>query len=575
MKVVNDKNRALGEMMKPISNLLAALVILIMTLGGSPAMGAITASLDRDRVALGDTVRLTIIATENEKLKDADLRDLTENFEIIGRSTNNSTSIVNGRMSQTRKVIIDLMPRRAGSLYVPSIRIGQNSTQSIRIQVSPASAAPTGEQTVVFEAEVDKDSVYVQGQVILTLRIQQSINLDGGNISELKLDNAFVKPLEQHSFQRNIDGRPWRVNEVRYAIFPEKSGTLEIPAQVFSGRASRGRQSVFDLGGGGQLLRRNSKPISINVLPKPSSFTADTWLPTQSLTLQETWSSEPNELRVGESATRTITIVGEGLQGAQLPPILFTPIDGVKYYPDQPTIEDQELTDGLVGIRQDSAAVVAIRPGTFLIPEIRIPWWNTQTEQLEYAVLPEREINVAAAEITDLTAEPVLSAIPIDITATPLTNPTRHWLGGPIWPIVTAISTLGWILTLLYLWRVRRSTAPNKPHAPDTSAEKQVFKQLLAVCADNNAARTRGAIIDWIAAFKPKASPVSLDEIAKLLGDEEFSREIDTLDTCLYSSDQDHWDGTSLADCLHRLRRASGHGGDETAEPIKLYPNGD
>jgi hypothetical protein len=427
----------------------------------------------------------------------------------------------------------------------------------------------------VFEAEVDKDSVYVQGQVILTLRIQQSINLDGGNISELKLDNAFVKPLEQHSFQRNIDGRPWRVNEVRYAIFPEKSGTLEIPAQVFSGRASRGRQSVFDLGGGGQLLRRNSQPISINVLPKPSSFTADTWLPTQSLTLQETWSSEPNQLRVGESATRTITIVGEGLQGAQLPPILFTPIDGLKYYPDQPTIEDQELTDGLVGIRQDSAAVVPVRSGTYQIPEIRIPWWNTQTEQLEYAVLPEREINVAAAEITDLITEPVLPAIPIDIAATPLTNPTRHWLGGPIWPIVTAISTLGWILTLLYLWRVRRSTAPNKPHAPDTSAEKQVFKQLLAVCADNNAARTRGAIIDWIAAFKPKASPVSLDEVAKLLGDEEFTREIDTLDTCLYSSDQDHWDGTNLADCLRRLRRASGHRDDETTEPIKLYPNGD
>jgi hypothetical protein len=280
-------------------------------------------------------------------------------------------------------------------------------------------------------------------------------------------------------------------------------------------------------------------------------------------------------LRVGESATRTITIVGEGLQGAQLPPILFTPIDGVKYYPDQPTIEDQELTDGLVGVRQDSAAVVPVRSGTYQIPEIRIPWWNTQTEQLEYAVLPEREINVATAEITGLKTEPVLPATPIDITATPLTNPTRHWLGGPIWPIVSAISTLGWILTLLYLWRVRRSTAPNKPHAPDTSAEKQVFKQLLAVCADNNAARTRGAIIDWIAAFKPKASPVSLDEIAKLLGDEEFSREIDTLDTCLYSSDQDHWDGTSLADCLHRLRRASGHGGDETAEPIKLYPNGD
>ena len=137
MKVVNDKNRALGGMMKPISNLLATLVVLIMTLGGSAAIGAISASLDRDRVSLGDTLRLTIIATENEKLKDADLRALNKDFEIVGRSTNNSTSIVNGRMSQARKVIIDLMPRSAGSLYVPSIRMGQNSTQAIRIQVSP------------------------------------------------------------------------------------------------------------------------------------------------------------------------------------------------------------------------------------------------------------------------------------------------------------------------------------------------------------------------------------------------------------------------------------------------------
>ena len=572
MKVVNDKNRALGGMMKPISNTLAGLVILIMTLGGSAAMGAITASLDRDRVALGDTLRLTIIATENEKLKDADLSNLTENFEIIGRSTNSSTSIVNGRMSQTRKVIIDLMPRRVGNLDVPSIRAGKNSTQSMRIQVSPASAIPAGEQTVVFDVEVNQDSVYVQGQVILTLRVQQSIGLDGRSISELKLDNAFVKPLEQHSFQRNIDGRPWRVDEVRYAIFPEQSGTLEIPAQVFSGRISRGRQSVFDLGGSGQLLRRNSKPLSINVLPKPSSFTADTWLPAQNLTLQENWSTEPNELRVGESTTRTIQILGEGLQGAQLPPILFTPIDGLKYYPDQPQISEQEVADGLVGIRQDSAAVVPVRSGSYLIPEIRIPWWNTQTEQLEYAVLPEREINVAAAEITNLTTEPALPAAPIDIAATPLATPLPSWLERSVWKLVSAVSLLGWALTLAYLWRVRRSKTPNKPSAPDTSVEKQIFKQLLAACRDNNAAQTRCAIVTWTGTLYPKAAAVSLEEVARQFTDEELTREINTLNTCLYSANQNNWSGTGLADCLRRLRRAGGNGNIGVTEQIRLYP---
>ncbi|MDG2272322.1 MAG: BatD family protein, partial [Halioglobus sp.] len=377
-------------MMKPIGNTLAILIVLIIMLGTPSAVGSVTASLDRNKVALGDTLRLTIIATEGEEMSEADLRALNKDFEVMGRSTNNSTSIINGRMSRTRQLSIDLMPKREGEIQVPSIRMGKNITSPLLINVIPASDTLADGKTVIFELEVDKDSVYVQGQLILTLRVQQSINLDGRSISELKLANAFVKPLEQHSFQRNIDGRPWRVDELRYAIFPEQSGTLEIPAQVFSGRTSRGQRSFFDMGNSGQLVRRSTAPLFINVLPKPSSFTADTWLPAQRLTLQETWSTDPNELRVGESTTRTIEVVGEGLQGAQLPPILFTPIEGLKYYPDQPQISEQEVADGLVGIRQDSAAVVAIRPGTYLIPEIRIPWWSTQTETLEYAILPER-----------------------------------------------------------------------------------------------------------------------------------------------------------------------------------------
>ena len=563
--------------MRPISNTLAALVVLMMALGGSAAMGAITASLDRDRVALGDTLRLTIIATENEQLTDADLSDLSQDFDIVGRSTNSNTSIVNGRLSQTRKVIIDLMPKRLGDLYIPSIRVGRASTQSIRIQVNPASATSAGEQTVMFDASVDKSSVYVQGQIILTLRIQQAINLDGGSISELQLDNAFVKPLEQHSFQRDIDGRSWRVNEVRYAIFPEQSGTLEIPTQVFSGRLSRGRQSLFDLGGG-QLLRRNSKPLSVNVLPKPSSFTADTWLPSPRLTLQETWSTEPNELRVGESATRTITIVGKGLQGAQLPPILFTPIDGLKYYPDQPTIEDQEVTDGLIGIRQDSAAVVPVRAGSYQIPEIRIPWWNTQTETLEYAVLPGREITVAAAEINSLSVDPLLLTAPMESAAEPLNTPAPSWIDRSAWKLVSVISLLGWALTLAYLWQARRSKAPNAPQtpkAPETFAEKQIFKQLLAACADNDAARARSAIIDWAAAFRPVDSPISLDDVAKIFANEHFTEAIKALDVCLYSPNEDHWDGAVLAECLNRLRLAGSDGSVGGTEHLKLYPSGD
>ena len=50
---------------------------------------------------------------------------------------------------------------------------------------------------------------------------------------------------------------------------------------------------------------------------------------------------------------------------------------------------------------------------------------------------------------------------------------------------------------------------------------------------------------------------MSLDEVAKLFEDEEFTREIDTLDTCLYSSDQDNWVAlawlTAYADYAERV----------------------
>ncbi len=559
--------------MKPISHTMTFLVALTLALGGNVALGAVTAKLDRNKVSLGDTVRLTITATEDEELDDADLRALLGDFEILQRSTSSNTSIVNGRMSHARQVIIDLTPTREGNLQIPPLHVGQSTTPGLPVVVSAAPDTHTGDQSVVFEAEVDQRNVYVQGQVMLTLRVQQSVNLEGASIPELKLDNAFVKPLEQHSFQRTIDGRQWLVHELRYAIFPEQSGTLEIPAQVFSGRVEQGRRSFFDIGRDGKLVRRSTEAISINVLPKPESFTAATWLPSRHVTLEENWSTSPEHLRVGESATRTIRIQGEGLQGAQLPPILFVPTDGLKYYPDQPQISEEEIPGGLMGIRQDSAAVVPTRAGTYLIPEIRIPWWDTQTEQVQYAVLPERKITVTAAEPSATpnvpTAEPAAVTEPGAAVAVP---PVVSQEQTTIWQILSAVSTLGWLTTLFYLWR-RRDAGAKEPLIPaDNTSEKHAFKKLVTACANGDPAGARAAVIAWANAFNPDAPAVSLEQVARQFGDEEFARELKQLDARLYSPDQGNWAGSSLADCARRLRGGDRHATKSDTEELRLYP---
>jgi hypothetical protein len=557
--------------------MLAPLCMLILVLAAAGSRADVTASLDRDRVALGDTLRLTITATDNENLGQLDLRPLAANFELLNRSTSSKTSIVNGRRSDTRELLVDITPRREGTLEVPAMKLGQHTTNMLLVAVGPPPKNSAGGQTVIFEAELDRSSVYVQGQVILTLRLQQAINLDDRSISDLELDNAFVRTLEQNSFQRSIDGRPWLIHEVRYAIFPEQSGTLEIPAQTFSARESTPRRSMFDLGGGGRQLRRNTEPLSIDVLPRPGTFPDSTWLPARSLTLQESWSTPPEQLRAGESATRTITIRGEGLQGAQLPPVLFPATDGLKYYPDQPVISDSESTTGLVGLRQDSVAVVPTRAGSWQIPELRVPWWDTEANELRYAVLPGRSLDAAAAAASDVTVRAPAPApgLPLAPNTGQLLPSTDAGHSNSLWQLLTAVTGLGWLLTLGYLIWSRRRPALPAASVPDRPAEKPAFKQLLAACISGTPGQARQAVINWTAALLPEARVVSLAQVVMAFDDDPaLSEALRTLDTALYSPAAAGWDGTALADTARRLRRDHGKQGDSEEAALRLYPQG-
>jgi hypothetical protein len=559
--------------MRAIGKVAAALLLLLMATGSTLAYAKVEAVLDRARVAMGDSLQLIISATDNDALEDLDVEPLTADFQVLGSSYSSSSSLSFSHRETRQSLTLELAPRREGTLQIPSLQVGPDTTPVLTVVVGPPPEIPTADESVIFELEVDRDKVYVQSQFVLTLRLQQSINLERRSISELKLDNAFVKPLEQRKFNRTINGRPWLVNEVRYAVFPEQSGILEIPAQQFSGRTVPLRRSLFDRGRSGQLVRRSTEPLAVNVLPKPDEFTAPTWLPVSELSVEESWSTPPEDLLVGESATRTITIRGVGAQGAQLPPVQFTPTDGLKYYPDQPRISEEEVSSGLLGVREDSAAMVPTRAGDYRIAEIRIPWWDVQSEQIRYAVVPERNISIAAAAPDagqDLTASPA----PTLESSGDAAGATTAWYGGTLlWPIVAAASTAGWLLTLVFLWRLRR-TAPAKenPGGDGAASEKKAFKRLLSACAAGDRSAARSAVIDWAGCLDPARHPVSLEQVCEMFQDATLSQELEQLDASLYRPGDGEWTGSTLSDCLGTLRRTWRGNNKNKDQPLRLYP---
>ena len=531
-----------------------------------PTTARITAEVDRTNIAMGETLRLTLTADAGERPDQISLDQLEIDFEILQRSSSTSARLIGGEQNITRTLEIELSPLREGVLTIPAFNTGGRRTTPTAIKVSPEPEFALAEELVTFDATVDNTEVYVQAQVILTITLQQAINLDNRAVSDVDIPDTYQEPLEQKSFQRRSGGRLWQVTELRYALFPQKSGDLLIPAIAFSGRELLPGRSLL----GARLGRRiaiKSDPINIRVKPVPATFPGDVWLPAQQLSLTSRWSAAPEQLSTGDSTTRTLEITAQGLQGSQLPPVTSLGgtggIKGLRFYPDKETIEQREIPLGLEGYRLQSEALVSSEAGNWTLPERTIPWWNTKTDTLEFARLPEERIRV-----TDLLA-PKDSANS-DIATTPvLTEGTT--VSRRLWQMSAAT---GWLLAAILgalLWLRRRDAKANPPHGQaDIDAQKtQHLMSVRKACSTNDPVAARLAVLTWGHKRFDDSSPNTLNEIAARVGG-DLAVELRAIDTLLFSKESNpSWQGAKLFKLLKNYD--AGTASKEVSE-LRLYP---
>jgi len=507
-------------------------LLLCALLWAQSAQAELSATIDRREIAMGETLRLTLLGDAGEQPAEVDLTPLSRDWEILSRSSATNARFINGQNQVTRTLEMELAPLREGTLSIPSLTAGGRNTTPLSIRVNPEPVVAPGDALVLFEASVESDSVYVQAETILTVTLQQAINLDGGEISAFDIPDAVVENLERRSFQRRVGNRTWLVTELRYAVYPQKSGKLPIPAIGFSAREVQPGRSL--LGARlGRRLRLTSEPIEMNVKSVPASFPGEVWLPARDLTLEENWSIDPEALNVGDSTTRTLTLVGRGLQGSQLPPLSSVQgalnIPELRFYPDQEAIDQSELADGLQGRRVQSEALVARSGGAWVLPEIRIPWWNTDTDQLEFAVIPARKVAVAASQPLDSNLSP--TATTGAITASTQTAPQWLWI----------LSASGWVISLvlaILLWLSRQPRQAAAPGAASGSASPETIRQSLVAARRaieaQDAAALRSAILDW-GALHSGSAVASLQKLASMTSP-TLAAKLVTLDEALYGT---------------------------------------
>ncbi|MBX8545124.1 BatD family protein [Pseudomonas cichorii] len=548
--------------MSRVYPLLTGLFLGLVVLSSQAA--ELIAKVDRTRLNSGETVELTLETSDVTLFGKPDLSALDANFDVRGTRQINRLTTLDGGNQATTRWIITLLPRQSGIVVIPSLQLGELKSQPVSLQVMQSDTQDKGSQLapVFIETSLDQESVYVQAQAVLTLRIYHSVSLfDDSSLSPLQIAEARVDKLgESRTYEKLINGVRHGVIETRYAIYPQQSGTLEVPALVFSAtlvQTGSPNQEASPFGPQpGRLMRVSSAKVPLNVKPKPADYPADVpWLPARSVTLEESWNPEPGNSQVGDSLTRTIILKAEGLSGSQLPPLPATQVAGLRHYPDQPQLGNLVSERGLIGTREEREALVPNRPGAIDLPTVDVTWWNTREDHLEHSSLPARTLQI--------NNNPGLA---VD---TPVNNEQGGLtvLGPPVWPwqLSTLLLALTTLLSLILWWRARGQPAVTRAVQTGPSP-RTVLDDLKRACTANDPHATRQALDAWA-----RQQPETLADMAARFV--PLSDALDGLNGALYSETGKFWMGEDLWRAIRTLpaaERIQDPTGDAGLPP--LYP---
>lgn len=546
-----------------MSRLLCLLLLGLLALGAHSQ--GFQASIDRARLNANETVELTLESDDTTLFGKPDLSPLDQLFEVVGTRQVNRLTTLNGKARATTRWIVTLRPKMTGYVIIPPLRLGDMQTLPITLHVQESSnnVADAKLAPVFIDASLDQESVYVQAQSVLTLRIYHSVSLyDDSSLSPLEMPEARIEQLgKPRTYEKDINGIRHGVIELRYAIFPQQSGQLTIPSQVFTAtlvdRSSNNGYQPFGPRPG-KVTRVKSPAIPLQVKAKPASYPQDApWLPARALSLAEAWNPEPAGAKVGDSLTRSLMLKVDGLSSAQLAPLPATSVDGLRRYPDQPQLSNKASDRGLIGSREEREALVPNRAGEFAIPAVEVVWWNTHEDRLERTRLPARKLQVA---LNPSLEEPPIAVDPAVQISAP---------GAPLWPwqLSSALLSVTTLLGFGLWWHARRQPAILRA-AQAGPSPRTLLDDLKRACLANDTQATRHALDAWA-----RQQPETLAEMAARFV--PLSDALDGLNGALYSEIGQQWQGEELWRAVRTLpsRGASASSATQEANPLPpLYP---
>ena len=578
------------------------ILLLLITITGSIAQAAnITVRTSHSPVALDDSFNLTYEASSSVD-DDPDFTPVHKDFDVLSTSQSTNVRSINGSWESKKTWQLYVIAKKVGRFTVPAISFGKDVSPAIQITVvnSPAANSPSNKSAspgtssssarasipaqIFLESSVDKKTGWVQSQLIYKIRLFRTVNIVSASITEPSVTDtdAIIQSIGEDRYQTTRNGIRYEVIERSYAIFPQNSGSMTINPVTFEGRIQRTQpRDIFDqFRMSGQLKRLRSQAIEVKIKAAPATIKLQDWLPANSLQLIEEWSDDITDLKAGEPITRTVTIVAQGLTSVQLPELNFEDTQGLKQYPDKAVVEDRKDKESITGLKQFKVALIPASAGRYILPEIKLEWWDTKTNKKAIATLPQVELTVSGSVNTNSN----IPSIPIqaqNTTAATSDEPAILTAAGTdsnnasYWKWLSIAFALAWLITLFLYYKKTLKGSPQITNKNKSSyiSLKVATSNVNKHAQQNKTKETRDALIKWAQLFYENNTISNLTQITKLCSP-RLKQAIRELNQVLYSSDASHWQGSDLLNAFESEQLLSDLQKDSQPSALKpLYKN--
>ncbi|QUX95452.1 hypothetical protein C0J08_08460 [Marinomonas sp. CT5] len=581
--------------------------LLFITLSSSLHAASVTASLDKNVTTENEVVQLTLRADFSDTGNGPDLTPLKDNFDILGKSQNSQFSFNLGTTTALNFWVVSLMPKSVGTIEIPPIKVGDYASQPIKLEVksSPQLLDSNGNPPVMVKTDVSEVEPYLQQEVILNVKLYTSVALQNANRSVPSHPDLVIERLtdDQMSYQ-TINGTQYQVITREYLAFPQRSGLITIPPQNI--------KAMVNTSTGRRMIKVQSEPLNLQVLPIPASYSSDTWLPSQKVTVSTSLKKTSEAPRIGDTLLWTINIKAKGALPEQIPTLDFNSTRNYKLYPKPPKFDSLKTVDGVTGEQTITVEVVPTEEGKLTLPEINVSYWNTESRTLNTASATTQTIDIAPlpntsgqvnnisnnkSSINDPLPAQTRSVAPISLAKpTAKKEPestqnnqmnielTQNDNGFTLKHYLIA-ALLVFAIVMLSTWTVirikqKKTQAESNLQVPtlqefaplSTVDEQSAYKLLIECCLQNDLSSLRSRLLEWARHRWGDNEIHSIDDIKRLTS-VHVTQLLMEAELMLYSNNPSHeWQGAPLAEALEEY--TSGQAKPSQESQLKaLYPN--